>query len=149
MSNQDCRAGPEVININSNEPLFYPCSVKISKRSGSCNNINDPHAKICVSNAVKDLNVKVCNLMSRTNETRHIKWHGFCKCKCRLNASVCNNKQQRNKDKCRCECKELILTKEYVIKDLFGILAILIVNVINHAMLENIWIIKVVNAERN
>ena len=89
------------------------------------------------------------NLMSRTNETRHIKWHGFCKCKCRLNASVCNNKQQRNKDKCRCEYKELILTKEYVIKDLFGILAILIVNVINHAMLENIWIIKVVNAERN
>ena len=149
MSNQDCRAGPEVININNNEPLFYPCSVKISKRSGSCYNINDPYAKLWVPDVVKNINVKVCNLMSRTNETRHIKWHGFCKCKCRLNASVCNNKQQRNKDKCRCECKELILTKEYVIKDLFGILAILIVNVINHAMLENIWIIKVVNAERN
>ena len=46
--------------------------------------------------------------MSRTNETRHIKWHETCKCKCRLDASVCNNKQQWNNDKCQCECKELI-----------------------------------------
>ena len=46
--------------------------------------------------------------MSRTNETRHIKWHETCKCKCRLDASVFNNKQNRNEDKCRCECKELI-----------------------------------------
>ena len=47
----------------------------------------------CVPNVVKSLNVKVFNLMSRTNETRHIKWHETCKCKCRLDASVCNNKQ--------------------------------------------------------
>ena len=46
--------------------------------------------------------------MSRTNETRHIKWHETCKCKCRLDASVCNNKQRWNDDECRCECKELI-----------------------------------------
>ena len=46
--------------------------------------------------------------MSRTNETRHIKWHEMCKCKCRLDASVCNNKQRWNEDKCMCECKELI-----------------------------------------
>ena len=46
--------------------------------------------------------------MSRTNETRHIKWHETCKFKCRLDASVCNNKQRWNEDKCRCECKELI-----------------------------------------
>ena len=48
---------------------------KTSKCSGSCNNINDPYAKICVPDVVKDLNVKVFNLMSRTNETRYIKWH--------------------------------------------------------------------------
>ena len=46
--------------------------------------------------------------MSRTNETRHIKWHGTCQCKCRLDASEYNNKQRWNDDKCRCECKELI-----------------------------------------
>ena len=46
--------------------------------------------------------------MSRTNETRFIKWHEKCKCECRLNAIACNNKQRWNKNKCRCECKELI-----------------------------------------
>ena len=63
---------------------------------------------MCVPDVVKNLNFKVFNLMSRTNETRHIKWHETCKCKCRLDASVCNNKQRWNDDKCRCECKELI-----------------------------------------
>ena len=70
MKNQECRVRPKTINVNSNEPIFYPFSIKTSKCSGSCNNINDPYAKICVPDVIKDLNVKV---MPRTNETRHIK----------------------------------------------------------------------------
>ena len=107
MKNQECKVRPEIINVNTNEPICYPFSIE-SKCSSSCNNINDPYAKICFPNVIKDLNVKVFNLMSRTNETRHIKWHETCKCKCRLDASVCNNKQRWNNDKCQCECKELI-----------------------------------------
>ena len=72
MNNQACKARPEIINVNSNNPIFYPSSIKTSKCSGNCNNINDPYAKICVPGVIKDLNVKVFNLMSRTNETRHI-----------------------------------------------------------------------------
>ena len=49
--------------------------------------------KYCVPDVIKDLNAKVFNLMSKTNETRHIKWHETGNCKCRLDASVCNNKQ--------------------------------------------------------
>ena len=108
MNNQACKARPEIINVNSNNPVFYTFSIKTSKCSGSCNNINDLYAKICVPDVVKDLNVKVFNLMSRTNETRHIKWHETCKCKYRLDASVLNNKQRWNDDKWRCECMELI-----------------------------------------
>ena len=102
MNNQPCKTRPEFINLHSNEPVFYPFSIKTSKYSGSCNNINDPYARICVPDTVKDLNVKVFDLMSRTNEIIHIKWHETCKCKCRLDASVCNNKQRWNDDKCRC-----------------------------------------------
>ena len=108
MNNQACQVRPEIINLNSNEPVFYPFSIKTSKFSGSCNNINDPYAKICVPDVLKHLNIKVFNLMPITNETRHIKWHETCKCKCRLDASVCNNEQRWNDDKCPCECKELI-----------------------------------------
>ena len=42
MSNQECKVRPEIVNVNSNEPTFYPYSVKINKCIGSCNNINDP-----------------------------------------------------------------------------------------------------------
>ena len=114
MNNQACKVRPEIINPNSNEPVFYSFSIKTSKCSGSCNNINDPYAKIWCRcrdvdpDAVKELNVKLLNLMSWTNEARHIKWHETCKCECRLDASVCNNKQRWSDDKCRCECKELI-----------------------------------------
>ena len=54
------------------------------------------------------MNVKVFNLISKTNEIRYIKWHETRKCKCRLDASICNNKQRCSENKCRCECKELI-----------------------------------------
>ena len=108
MNNQACKARPEIINVNSNNPVFYPFSIKTSKCSSNFNNINDPYAKICVPDVVKDLDVKVFKLMSRTNETKNIKWHETCKCECRLDAIVCNNKQRWNKNKCRCECKELI-----------------------------------------
>ena len=109
IKNQECKIRPEIININSNYyPIFYPFSIKINKCSDNCNNINNPYAKICVPDSIKDLNVKVFNLMSRTNETKFIKRHKKCKCECRLNATVCNNKQIWNKNKCRCECKKLI-----------------------------------------
>ena len=94
MNIQECKVRPEIVNVNSNKPVFYPFCIKISKCSSSCNNINDPYAKLCVPDVVKNINIKVFNLISRNNETRHIKWHETCKCKCSLDASVCNNKQR-------------------------------------------------------
>ena len=108
MNNQSCKARPEIINVSSNNPVFYRFSIKTSKCSSNCNNINDPYAKICVPDIVKHLNVKVFNLISRTKETKNIKWHETCKCECRLNSIVCNDKQHWNNNKCRCECEELI-----------------------------------------
>ena len=78
MKNQECITRPRVVNVNSNNPIFYPFSIKISKCSGNCNNINDPYSKICVPDVVKNFNTKVFNLMSRTNETRFIEWHETC-----------------------------------------------------------------------
>ena len=31
MNNQKCRVRPEIVNVNSNEPLFYPFNIKTSK----------------------------------------------------------------------------------------------------------------------
>ena len=105
------------------------------------------HSQNCVPDFVKNLNVKLFNLVSRTNETRRIEWNKTCKCKCRFNSSVCNNKQRWNHDKCRCEFKKLI-DKTYVIKDLFGILVFVSVTVINPVVLVSISTIKIVSAKK-
>ena len=55
--------------------MFYPSSIKVNKCSGSCNNINDTYAKLFVPDFVKNTNVKVFNLMSWSNQTKHIEWH--------------------------------------------------------------------------
>ena len=72
MANQECKVRPEIVHVNRNEPMFYPVSIKTTKCLGCCNNINEPYAKMCVPDVLKNLNVKVFNLMSRTNETRHM-----------------------------------------------------------------------------
>ena len=94
MNNQECKVRPKIVDIKRNNPMYYPFSIKINKCSGNCNNINDPYAKICVPDTVKDLNVRVFNLMSRKDETRHIKWHETCKCICRLDKIICNSKHR-------------------------------------------------------
>ena len=68
INNQKCKVRPEIVDVSSNNPIFYPFSVKINRCSGNCNSINDPYGKICVPDVVKNLNVKVFNLMSRSNE---------------------------------------------------------------------------------
>ena len=59
MTNQECKVRLEIVNINSDEPVFYPFSIKRSKCSGSCNNINNPYAKLCVTDVVKNLKCSI------------------------------------------------------------------------------------------
>ena len=63
MSNQECKVRAVIMNINRNKPLFYPYSILVNKCSGSCNNINDPYAKLFVPDVAKDTNIKVFSLM--------------------------------------------------------------------------------------
>ena len=111
MNNQECKARPKIIDVNNNEPVFYPFSIKVNKCCGSCSSINDPYAKLCVPDITKSLNVKVFNLMQRVNETTNIIWHETSKCVCRLTSVICNNKQIWNEDKYRCKCKKGLIEK--------------------------------------
>ena len=78
MTNQKCRARPKITNVNTNDAVFYPYSIKVNKCSGSCNNINNPYAKLCIRDIVKKSKVKVFNLISRINENKQILWHETC-----------------------------------------------------------------------
>ena len=69
MNNQECRVRRQIVNLNGDDPVYFSFSVITSKCSGSYNNINNPYAKVCVLVLLKNLNVKVFNLISRTNES--------------------------------------------------------------------------------
>ena len=64
MNNQEYKVRPQIVNVNGGDPVFFPFSIKTSKCSGSCNNINNPCAKLCVPDVLENVNVKVFNLMS-------------------------------------------------------------------------------------
>ena len=99
---------PKILDVNKGvgEALFYPYNVLVNKCSGSCNTLDDPMAKMCVPNIIKDVNMKVDNFLLRLNETLNVLWHASCKYVCRLNSSVCNSKQIWNSDTCNCDCNE-------------------------------------------
>ena len=64
MKNQECKVRPEIVNINSNNPIFYPFGIITNECSGNCNNSTDPYARICIPDTVKNLNVKVFNVIN-------------------------------------------------------------------------------------
>ena len=80
MKNRECKTKPQVINVNSNNPIFHPFSIKIGNVVAIVIILMIHMQKICVPDIIKYWNVKVFNLMSRTNETRFIEWHEKCKC---------------------------------------------------------------------
>ena len=92
MKNQECKIRPDIINVNTNNPVFYPFSVKVNKCSGNCNNISNPYARLCVPDVVKNINLTAFNVMSWSNQAKQIKSHESSKCECRLNSIVYNNK---------------------------------------------------------
>ena len=53
INNQKCKVIPEIVNVNRDDPVFFAFSIKTSKCSGSCDNINNPHTKLYVSDIVK------------------------------------------------------------------------------------------------
>ena len=65
MNNQERKVRPQIVNVSGDNPVLLPFSIKTSKCSGSCNSINNPHAKLCVLDAVNNLNVKVFSLISK------------------------------------------------------------------------------------
>ena len=84
--------------------MTYPYHIKVNRCNGNCNNIPNPHSRLCIPDIVKNVTVEIFDLILQQNKTKQIIFHESCKCICRLDPIVCNNKQNWNKEKCRCEC---------------------------------------------
>ena len=79
VNHQERQARPQVFNVNGDEPVFFHL---VLKQVNIVVVVIISIIRMQKSDVVKNLNIKVFNLMSRTNDTRHIKWHKMCKCEC-------------------------------------------------------------------
>ena len=121
LKNQKCKVREVIVDNNY---ITYPYSIKVNRCNGNCNNITNPYSRFCVPDIVKNVILKIFDIMTLTNKTKQIIIHESCKFICRLDPIVCSNKQKWNKNKCRCEC---LINKELTTIN-FGILAIVNLN---------------------
>ena len=52
---------PKILDVNESigEALFHPYNLQVNKCSGSCNILDDPMARICVPNIIKNIVILV------------------------------------------------------------------------------------------
>ena len=74
--------------------------VKLDRRVGSCNTLNDLSNKVL--NRTEDLNLSVFNMVTGINRSKTLTKHLSCECKYKFDDRKC--KQKWNNNKCRCEC---------------------------------------------
>ena len=72
---------------------YYQFEVRLYRRIGSFNNINDLSNKVSVPNKTQDLNLSVLNMIAGINESKILTKHISCKCKYRFDEKECNSEQ--------------------------------------------------------
>ena len=87
--------------------MTFSFKIKVDRYVGSCNDLMNPYSKLCISDVIRNISVKVFDLISQQNELRQVSFNESCKCNCLLNETVCNDKQRWNKDNCRYECLKI------------------------------------------
>ena len=81
-------------------------------------NISDAYDKLCLSDTLTNINVKVFNLMWFSDQTKHIEWHEIYKCRyeCRelIDKGICDKGFIWNPINCSSECDKTCDIGEYV-----------------------------------
>ena len=121
LKNEECKVRKIIADYDY---MTFPYKIKIDKCIGNCNDKNNPYYKVCLPDIIKNVSIKVFDLLSEKNVLENISFHKSCKCGCLLDEKICNNKQKWKKEKCRCEC----LTKEKCGNYFFLMLLTVVVN---------------------
>ena len=90
LKDQKCEVKKVIID---NDYMTFPYKVGVSRCVGSCNEKDNPYCKVCLPDSVRNINVKVFDLISQQNKFRNTTFHKSCKCHSLLDKKVCNNKQ--------------------------------------------------------
>ena len=75
---------PFLVDISPVELNYHPFKVCLGKCSGSSNAVHEFSTKVCVPSKTKDVNVKVFNMITTTNEAKTLIKPISCDCKCKF-----------------------------------------------------------------
>ena len=81
LKHQECKLRKVIFE---NDYITFPYKIKIYRPVGSCNDKGNPYIEVCLPDSVKNISVKVFDLISRENVLRNVSFHESCKCDCLL-----------------------------------------------------------------
>ena len=110
--NKPCITRLTLIDLNPAELNCYPFMMSLDKCNGSCDAVDDLHAKIYLWSEAKGVNVKVLNMITRISEAKALVKHLSFHCKCKFDSAVCNSNQKWNNKTCQCESKNYCTCKK-------------------------------------
>ena len=72
------------MNINNRSLCYYPFMFNLDRCNESINIHDDPLGKIYIVNKIDDVNLIVCNIVTRINESKTLTKHISCKYTCKF-----------------------------------------------------------------
>ena len=81
LKSEECKVRKVIID---NDYMTFPYKIKVDKCIGSCNDKDKPYFKVCLPDIVKNVSIKVFDLISPKNVLKNISFHKSCKCGCLL-----------------------------------------------------------------
>ena len=95
LNNQECIAKPTLINLRPIEYIeglhYYVFAVNLDRFMRRFNTVNDLSNKVCLPNKTEDLDLSLCNMITRINESKILTRHISCKCKCKFDGRKYNS----------------------------------------------------------
>ena len=89
LNKEPCLIRPTIIDSNPIELNYYSFMISLDKCNGSCNVVGDLSTTMCVPSEIKDLNVKVFNVLTRINEAKTLIKYISCDCKWKFDSTIC------------------------------------------------------------
>ena len=75
--NEECGVRKVIID---NDHMIFPYKIKLDKCVGSCNDVENTYFKVSLPDIVKNVSVKVFDLISQQNILKNITFDKSCKC---------------------------------------------------------------------
>ena len=102
LNNEPSKNWPTLIDLNPVEFRYWPFMISLHKCSGSCNSVDHLSTKICVPSKTKDINFKVCEMLTNKIEAKTMVKNITCDCKYKFDSATCNSNKKWNNETCQC-----------------------------------------------